>query len=315
MNAVNKELVSIIIRTHSPKNKKLLEEAIKSVLANKHRPIEIVIVVQTENDGFIAAVDKLAVTFKSDSFQITKVVNPTSRDERAKNLNLGLLRAQGRYVGFLDDDDIYCEGHIDTLLEPLKATEDFAWSFGDVALVHCKRSKSTVIQKEYTEFPFRQKEFSLTKLFQKNFIPTNSYLLDTQKITPDLLRFDESYTVGEDYIFLLRLASLYLPFYIQEAVSEYRVFDDFSNSTIIMNERLSVPDKAKIKAWSYAQWKTEVLKKQLMPDYSSGLLSLKTRKYIFYRFPALKIIWQYKLPLLRKWLTAFAKNTGLIVLD
>ncbi|NJL47614.1 MAG: hypothetical protein HC929_09190 [Leptolyngbyaceae cyanobacterium SM2_5_2] len=141
--------------------------------------------------------------------------------------------------------------------------------------------------------------FYLDELFRGNFIPINSYLIDRQRIDSILLSFDESYTLAEDYAFLLKLSTNYAPTYIRETVSEYRIFNDFSNSTIIMNDRLGVPDKSKIKAWSYALWQIEILKESLKPDYYSGFPSLKTRKYLFYRFPGLKIFVQYKLRVLK----------------
>jgi glycosyltransferase involved in cell wall biosynthesis len=300
MSISDKDLTSIIIRTHSPHKINLLEEAIRSIHNNSYRPVEIIVVIQSKESEFVEQVKRILCEYIDDYFHGVWVVNPTNQNDRAKNLNLGISRASGRYIGFLDEDDIYLENSLLQLVSLLRRDESIAWAYGETALVSYELDGCGNLLGRNVEFPFSRPNFSLATLFHGNFIPINSYLIDRSKIDSSILRFDESYPLAEDYEFLIRLASAYEPRHLDEVVSEYRVFSDLSNSNLLLNEKLGIPDKDKIKEWSYALWRIEILKEALMPSYSSGILSLKIRKYIFYKFPDLKILLQYTMPRLRQ---------------
>jgi len=304
------DLVSIVVRTVSPKRLPQLREAIASIYANPYRPIEVVVVIQSADTDHVEAVKALLHQFEIDyethQFALKTVVNPTQEDQRAKNLNLGMAAAQGRYVGFLDDDDVFYPNHIDDLMAALSSADAPAWAYGDVALAQCRIDAEGKLQKTL-DFPFRHHAFSLSQFFRHNLIPIHTFLLDRARIDGGLLQFDESFSLGEDYIFLLKIAARHPPVYVKTLVSEYRVFEDLSNSNTIMNTRLGRPDKAKIKAWNYALWRTEKLKETLMPGYGGELLSLKRRKYVFYWFPGLKIMLQYNMPTVRRFFLRLIK--------
>lgn len=294
------KVVSVIIRACNSKKLFLLQEAIESIYKNTYRPIEVVIVVQSENEDYIQNVKHVASLYQENDLTSSVVVNKTSKDERSKNLNLGLQQAKGRYISFLDEDDVMRPDFIEHLLEPLLRSTEFAWSYGNSALTLCSIDELNRVHIKESSLPFSSIKYSLEKLLEMNFIPINCYLIDRLRVDAEILRFDESYTQAEDYNFILRLAASCSPFQVSHVVSEYRLFEDLENTNLIMNTILGIPDKAKIKAWNYALWRIELLKKELYPQYKSGFISLKTRKYIFYRLPELKIFLQYKIPWLRR---------------
>ena len=303
---LDNNIVSIIIRTANQSRLLLLEKSVESVIANDYRPIEIVIVAQLEQLKFIDSLQNICRKFSSEQIQVKLIFNHTSKDERAKNLNIGINNAKGRYIGFLDDDDIFYSNHISMLVNILKSDQTFAWVFSDVklALVSMNQNNINYISCDYR---FSQYAFSLESLFKNNFILIHSYLIDTNRVDSKYLLFDESFTVGEDYSFILRLAKYYHPYYLKIVTCEYRIFEDYSNSNILMNEIQKYPDKNKIKEWSKALWRIEKLKKELMPEYSSEWIPLGFRKYIFYKFPELKILLQYKMPRLRRFLISLLR--------
>lgn len=294
------DIVSVIIRAYNSERIFLLQESIESVYKNTYRPIEIVVVIQSENEDYIQKVRHVIHRYQESGFTSLVVVNKTSQDERSKNLNLGLQKAKGRYISFLDEDDIIYPTFIENLLKPLLNSTEFAWSYGNSALALCSIDEFNQIHTKESSLPFESITYSFEKLLEMNFIPINCYLLDRFRIDSKMLNFDESYTQAEDYNFILRLSAFYSPGQISQVVSEYRIFEDLRNTNLIMNSILGIPDKTKIKAWNYALWRIEILKKELYPQYKSGFISLKTRKYIFYKFPELKIFLQYKVPGLRQ---------------
>ncbi|MFZ4641035.1 MAG: glycosyltransferase family 2 protein [Nodosilinea sp.] len=307
--AYEDSLVSIVLRTTKKRDVLFLNEAIRSIALNKYRPIEVVLVVQADDNIFIKKIKQLIDSYQDLKFSINLVVNPTDQDQRTRNLNLGIDRAKGRYLGFLDDDDIFYENHILDLIYPLSQSEHIAWSYGDVILVSCSMDDSNKIIRKTYGISYG-KVFDLEDFFRGNFIPIHAYLIDRARVDSDLLKFDETFALAEDYAFLLRLAVNYQPCYVKELVSEYRIFKDLSNSTLIINDLFKIPDRSKIKAWSKALWQIEVLKERLLPAYTSGLFSQKLRKYFFYHFPDVKIFLQYKLPALRRFLIDIFHGLG-----
>jgi hypothetical protein len=84
----------------------------------------------------------------------------------------------------------------------------------------------------YRTIPFLPYRKGLPDLCHKNFIPIHTYVIDRSRVNPRLLRFDESFSRAEDYIFLLGLAGehTFNFTHLMAPVAEYRMRDDCSNT-------------------------------------------------------------------------------------
>jgi glycosyltransferase involved in cell wall biosynthesis len=292
--------VSVVIRTFRSENIFLLKQAVLSIIFNDYRPIQIIIVVQTTNDLLIAQISRLIESLHDDDITFTLVINPTEQDQRSKNLNLGVAAANGKYLCFLDDDDILYKRHIPQLVKTLKQNPDFAWIYSDVLVTLCERS-GDCITKISSSTPYKKDGFNLDDFYKNNFIPLHSYLLDKEKIDHSLLYFDESLNVTEDYAFLLKIATAYKPLYYPEITCEYRMWSDASNTNYYVNILTGKNDasyKRKLRVWSEAAVKVELLKHQLNPDYKpASLISPKTRQKFILHYPYLYRL-KYRYPYL-----------------
>ena len=306
-------LVSIIVRTNQEKRLPLLKNALMSIIKNDYRPIEIIIVAQSEQQYFIEKLEDICQEFTTDHVQTKLVINRTSQDERAKNLNLGINAASGRYIGFLDDDDIFYSHHLKIIISSLeKQPENFAWSYTDVLVPFCSIENNNNITILSSKCLYKKEQFSISEFFQNNFIPIHTYLLDKTKIDPKLLKFDESLKVMEDYAFLLKIAKYYQPLYIPEITCEYRFWADSSNTNYHVNMLTGKNYKAKLKTWNEAESKIEILKLQLDPNYkSTNLVSFKTRQKFVTHYPYLYIL-KYKFPKIWKFLVTITVKLKLI---
>jgi glycosyltransferase involved in cell wall biosynthesis len=103
-------LVSVIIPVHN--GEPFIAEAIASVLAQRHRPIEIVVV----DDG---STDASAAIVRAQGKAVRYRYQPRAGVAAARNAGLAL--AAGDLIGFLDQDDLWAKDKLAVLLPRLAA--------------------------------------------------------------------------------------------------------------------------------------------------------------------------------------------------
>jgi glycosyltransferase involved in cell wall biosynthesis len=317
------KLVSVIVRSSSKKRFNLLDQAIFSVLGSYYKNIEVVLVVQTQDDNFYNDVCNLASKYIHLGLSISIVRNTTSTDERAKNLNIGIVNANGRYIAFLDDDDVIYPDHILSLIDTLNKPNNPAWAYSDVAVATYDFDVDGNLYLLNKTNQFKQKHFSYPNLFIDNYIPIHSYILDRMRIDPEILVFDESMTALEDYAFLLKFAFKYKPEYVPKTTCEYRFFLDGSNTILV-----GFNSDQKLNTWEEARKvvnliREDLLSSQIFHEYScykevlkmysrkEKKLESKTRISLSSRFVFLRML-KSKYPTLWYLLGYFAAKFGLI---
>ncbi len=123
--------VSVIIPCYNAGE--FLARAVQSIVAQDHYGVEIVIVDDGSTDDSAALARSLAATISNVQFVQQANAGP------AAARNHGLRRAAGKYVCFLDADDEYAPGCLNTIVPILESRPDLAWvSFG-ITLVNCDR--------------------------------------------------------------------------------------------------------------------------------------------------------------------------------
>ncbi|MCF8070632.1 MAG: glycosyltransferase [Desulfobacterales bacterium] len=98
MKKVNAPLVSVIITTYNRAG--LLRQAIESVLEQTYDCIEIIVV----DDGSTDNTEKVVESFKSTKIQY---IWTTNWGGPARPRNIGIRRARGEFIAFLDADDYW----------------------------------------------------------------------------------------------------------------------------------------------------------------------------------------------------------------
>ena len=237
-----------------------------------------------QDTTYFYTINEAIKKYTDDKLNIKILLNQTSKDERTKNLNLGIQESQGRFIGFLDDDDIFYSNHISLLINSLIQNKDIAWCYSDVATVICDSDNQGTITQISSDLLYKRDDFSKQELLKDNFIPIHTYILDRSKIDSSLLTFDESLKVMEDYAFLLKIAFAHSPIYLPQVTCEYRFWKDASNTNYHINQILGKNFQKKAIIWSEAAQKIDILKRELSPDYEPGLLSYSTRKMFISKF-------------------------------
>jgi glycosyltransferase involved in cell wall biosynthesis len=106
-------LVSCIVPCFD--GERFLEECLRSILAQTHRPLEIIVVDDGSSDGSAAIVRRFG-----DAVRYHRRANGGP----AAACNTGLALATGDFVAFLEQDDLWLEGKLDRQLAEFTARPD-----------------------------------------------------------------------------------------------------------------------------------------------------------------------------------------------
>lgn len=177
-------MVSVIIRTCNRPD--ALCQAVESVAAQTWPDLEIVVV----NDG-LGTLDLPEI--KEIPVHVLSTGNAGNRSCAA---NVGAGQARGRFLLFLDDDDLIEKDHIQTLMSALNENPWCAAGYCGTVIQEHPQGRKT-----YVPIP----RFDLASLLGENLFAIHSVLL--RKSAFDAVSgFDESLTLFEDWDLWIRLA-------------------------------------------------------------------------------------------------------------
>ncbi len=257
------DLLSVILRLHTTDGAALpfLSQAIFSLLHSDHRPLEVIVITQCFSPDQIKEVENLLARFSWDDACQMRVVNfshPEKRDHRSALLNTGIATARGRYLAFLDYDDLVYPNAHSALIQQLRRGNAAA-AFGGCILAHATPHGHAWKTTRKLPFWIEKKE---QEFLQGNIFPIHSFVIDRLRLKGELPRFNENSCHMEDYEFLLQLRLLTrfdLTCWKQMLV-EYVIRDDGSN-TLFVEEKEATP--AKKKAWQAAYNSLKPLREQV----------------------------------------------------
>lgn len=182
-------LVSTIIATYNRRS--MLPRAMRSVLAQSMRNLELIVV----DDGSADGTDSVVAVFEDSRLRYVR--HPSNRGLPAAR-NSGIRAARGRYIAFLDDDDQWVP---EKLERQLKALAD-----ADAVLCAARLSDGRI------------RRFDKTAVAPADLRRGNPFDPSGLIVSAELLRavaFDETLRAGEDWDAFIRLAQrgriAYLP--------------------------------------------------------------------------------------------------------
>jgi glycosyltransferase involved in cell wall biosynthesis len=155
--------VSVIMPTYNRGAE--IKESIQSVLNQSFRDFELVIV----NDGGMDGVKDIVNSFCSEKIKYYKL-------ERNKGLagalNEGILKAEGKYIAYLDDDDIYYPEHLETLVGFMEERPDCDLIYSNAWWCSGEIKGDVYVEKSRKLLGRRPARFDRDFLFWINYIST-----------------------------------------------------------------------------------------------------------------------------------------------
>lgn len=226
-------LVSIIVRTCGRPD--VLRETLISIKNQTYKNIEVVVV----EDGSNLAEKMIEKEFKDLNIRYYSF---NKKVGRCKAGNKALSMASGKYLNFLDDDDVFYEDHVEVLVSELENSDNeiaYSSSFETPIIVY---SKEPYKYKLLNEYVLLSEEFNILKLLYANITPIQCVMF-SKKVYEKCGGFDEELDALEDWDLWIRYG-LESPFkFVKKTTSIYRVpgdVNEISKRSEFLNSYLEI---------------------------------------------------------------------------
>ena len=199
------DLVSVLIRTCQRPN--VLRRALESVQNQTYKNIEVVVV----EDGIESARTLIETEFKD----LNIVYYPTiEKKGRSYAGNKAMEIAHGKYLNFLDDDDILYPEHVELLVKVLDGCKNkAAYAIAEEAMV----TASGIIKKVFVRY---QQPYNRILLTTMNYFPIQTVLFE-RALFEEKGGFDEEIDMMEDWDLWLRFSTETDFEYLEKITSKY----------------------------------------------------------------------------------------------
>lgn len=188
------KLVSVIIPTY--KGQSTLRRAIKSIAAQTYKNVEIIVVDDNSPDSE-ARRETEAVISKIQLKQLKYVKHEKNKNGAAAR-NTGISSAQGEYICFLDDDDVYLPTRIEKSVAVLERNANVGMVFCDVVHVQHKN--------QLTAYRIDDDRVTVRNmLLQEAAIGTGSNLFVRRDVVEAVRGFNTQFLRHQDLEFAIRV--------------------------------------------------------------------------------------------------------------
>lgn len=216
-------LVSVIMGTYNRGTE--IIESVESVLGQTEQDFELIVI----NDGGEVDVENVLRHLNSP-----RIRHHILRENlgHAAVLNEGVRRSKGRFIAYLDDDDVYYPDHLELLLNALREGE------GKIAYSNTKMVSGSLEDGRFRADDIKgtwNVEYDKNKLIASNFI-SNLSVLHEKSVFSEVGLFVEDLRVVMDWELWLRAALTFDFSHVDAYTGEYR----FKAGNITATNRLSM---------------------------------------------------------------------------
>ncbi len=214
----NHPAVSVIVPTYNRPD--FLTKALESIAAQTYKNCEVIVVNDAGRD--VSAIvnsfqGRLAITYLAH----------TENKGLAASRNTGINAAIGKYIAYLDDDDIYYPDHIETLVGFLE-NNDYKVAYTDAYRAYQ--------EKENGEYVTRKRDVSYSYDFEYDYILVNNFVpvlcvMHEKACLQETGIFDESLRALEDMDCWIRMSRKYKFAHIKRVTCEFTWREDGTSIT------------------------------------------------------------------------------------
>ena len=298
---MNNPLVSVIIPAYNAD--KFISQAFDSVFAQSYRPIEIIVVDDGSTDSTAEIIKDYQVIknskfYNSDEINLIYIFQENAGQSKARNA--GIRAAKGKYIAFLDADDLWTPIKLERQMNYLESNSEISLVFGDMMIFDKEGILVDSAFKKYG-YPECDKNGRVLNAFE-NLLDRNFISVGTVFLKKNCLEgsgyFDESIRYAEDYDLWLRITLKFEIGCIPEIFRFKRMHDsNLSNNKVnFYYSRIYILNKLNAHYSNILKSKSIALNKYVSE-------TIKELSYFFYLKKqyknAIKMMFKYLLSILR----------------
>jgi glycosyltransferase involved in cell wall biosynthesis len=246
----SKPLVSVVIPAYNAS--RYVEDALKSVLGQNYPSLQVIVV----NDGSTDNTLEVLSRFK-DRIQIIDKVNEGSATAR----NAAFRVARGKYIAFLDSDDFWLPGKLETQIRYMEAAPSVGVTYGLFDKRTESKDEKIDMEKTFADFEYLTASHDAElipdwsgwiyrkMLFES--LPHTITVVMRADLVANVGYFDEGLRRGQDYDYWIRLSRVTEFHKLAKKMAVYRIHgENITKRVMLVNSELAVVKKA-IKQWGY----------------------------------------------------------------
>ena len=206
--------VSVIMPTYNRAD--YLKKAVQSILDQTFNNFELVIINNYSTD------DTLEVINAFNDSRI-KVINFKNGGVIAKSRNQGIMQSVGKYIAFLDDDDLWCPDKLELQIKYMDEHPEFDLVYSNALIIDEHGNKNGLLK----DSKDAKTGHVFLDLLYENFIPVLTVLMKREIIeTNGVFNEDPSMRAAEDFEYWLRTSLKFNFGYIDKALTLYRIHSE-----------------------------------------------------------------------------------------
>lgn len=212
-------LVSVIVPTYNRPD--TLVETLRSIQSQTYQNYEIIVV----NDAGMDVENVVSLLNRNGN--ITYIKHSKNKGLAAAR-NTGIKTAKGKYIAYLDDDDIFYQDHLETLVKFLE-TSDHKIAYTDAYRAHQEPENGKYVTKK-RDVPYSL-DFDYDRILMGNFIPVLC-IMHEKSCIEKVGTFDETLRSHEDWDLWMRMSREFQFAHIKNITCEFSWRQDGSTMTV-----------------------------------------------------------------------------------
>jgi glycosyltransferase involved in cell wall biosynthesis len=201
-------LVSVIIPAYN--SAEWIEECLDSVKKQSYQNIETILVDDGSEDN---------TSEKAAAFDLNLTLIKQANMGRAKARNVGMEKASGKYIAFLDADDMFTQKSIEKKVEFLEENPDIGWVFTD-AVEFDENGNEKLFLDQFPWLDIEKDQF--IQLLNKCY-PLTSSVMAKSELFKKLGGFDPKLRYAEDLELFMRMSLISNAGMIKEPLTRRRL--------------------------------------------------------------------------------------------
>lgn len=213
----NSPLVSVVLRTY--KRPDIVDRAIESVLDQTYENFELIVIDDHSPDHTPEVVRE----YESEDDRIRYIRNEENRGH-VPTLNIASREAVGKYVAFLDDDDVWLPKKLEAQIERLEELPDeYAMVYGATRHKKLETEETITVSRPGLEGDIY---YEVLRRGSGSVFGPPSGVMIKKSVLEELGYFDEEFTRGAGQALFREIAKRYKIAYTDELCVDYYIHDE-----------------------------------------------------------------------------------------